>query len=189
MRELEAIDRTQRTLDLPAAERLRALAPDAGVALAALAADVPPGPDFTFVELGTGAGYSTLWLVHATAARAPAPSIVTVEADPAKHTRAADTFARAGVADRVEQRLGDAAAEVATLGPIALAFFDHGPQRYELARPAVVERLVPGGVLVADNVVSHAAIVAPFIAALATDGRFSLDVLPLGRGLLVARRR
>ena len=34
MRELEAIDRTQRTLDLPAAERLRALAPDAGEALA-----------------------------------------------------------------------------------------------------------------------------------------------------------
>ena len=49
--------------------------------------------------------------------------------------------------------------------------------------------MVPGGILVADNMLSHAEIVAPFLKRVETDPRVdALNPLPVGKGLLVCRR-
>jgi caffeoyl-CoA O-methyltransferase len=62
MQELEAIDARDRIDGTPQARRLRQVAPEAGRLLALLAACAPAG---RYLEIGTSAGYSTLWIALA----------------------------------------------------------------------------------------------------------------------------
>src|SRR5262245_29117314 len=55
------------------------------------------------LELGTLAGYSTIWLARALPAGG---SIVTIEVDPKHAGIARSNFARAGLTDRIDLRLG-----------------------------------------------------------------------------------
>lgn len=52
----------------------------------------------------------------------------------------------------------------------------------------VVPRLVPGGLLVADNTTSHAAALQPFIDRALADPRVDALVVPIGKGLLLCRK-
>lgn len=179
MRELETLDAEQRARSSPSRAWIRALSPDSGRTLALLAALAPPGP---LVELGTGAGYATLWLALAAGPR----PLITIERDPDKAALARETFALTHVA--VDLREGDAAALLPTLGVLALVFMDHGPAHYAEALPLAIEALVPGGLLVVDNITSHREITTPLVDALALDPRVDAVTLPVGKGLLVARR-
>ena len=58
-----------------------------------------------------------------------------------------------------------------------------------LSDDALITRLVPGGLLLVDNIVSHRALVAPFVAAIMGDPRLDASVLGVGKGVLLARRR
>src|ERR1039458_4784225 len=59
MRELEQIDSRDRTDGTPRMKRLRQIPPDVGKFIAIVAAAAPAG---RCIEVGTSAGYSTLWL-------------------------------------------------------------------------------------------------------------------------------
>lgn len=187
MSELEALDRAQRAGAAPPARWLRTVDPEAGRLLAVLAGGAPR--DGAFVELGTGSGYSTLWLLLALRARTPRPRLVTIERDADKASLARQTFERCAVGDLVEQRVGDAAAQLPTLGPIAFAFMDHGPSSYEACREGLITALVPGGLLAVDNVDSHRRLAARFMRRIAADARVESCVLHVGKGILLARRR
>ena len=105
MRELEAIDSRDRKDGTPRLERLRQVPPETGRFLALAAAAAPPGH---WVEIGTSAGYSAMWI--ALAARERGARLLTFEVLAEKARLARETFARAGVADVVELREGDAIA-------------------------------------------------------------------------------
>jgi len=107
------------------------------------------------LELGTLAGYSTLWFADAVG---PDGHVTTLEIDPAHAAVARENFARAGVADRVrlvEGAAGDSAEAMVAQGeePFDLVFIDAdkpGNARYlDLA----VRLSHPGTVIVVDNVV------------------------------------
>jgi predicted O-methyltransferase YrrM len=109
----------------------------------------------TILELGTLAGYSTIWLARALA---PGGRLITLEAQPAYAEVARANLAAAGVADRAEVRVGAALQTLPALhaegaGPFDLVFIDADKQR----NPEYLEwslRLTrPGSVIVADNVV------------------------------------
>jgi predicted O-methyltransferase YrrM len=119
MAELEALDRAHRAGAAPPARWLRTLDPQAGRLLTVLAGCAPDGG--AFVELGTGSGYSTLWLTLAVRDRIPRPRLVTIERDADKTSLARETFAGCAVTDLVEQRTADAADQIRTLGPLAFA--------------------------------------------------------------------
>ena len=53
---------------------------------------------------------------------------------------------------------------------------------------AIVPRLVPGGLLVADNAISHQAELAPMLDRATSDDRVDAVVVPIGRGELVCRK-
>ena len=59
MHYLESIDRRDRQDETPRTERLCQISPETGQFIALLAAGTPEG---TWMEIGTSAGYSTLWL-------------------------------------------------------------------------------------------------------------------------------
>ncbi len=184
MASLEARDRADRIDGTPRSRRLRAIAPEVGPFLLTLALS---NRSRTIVEIGTSAGYSTLWL--AVAAQQTDGRVITFEIDPAKVELARATFAAAEVGDRVELRPVDGAVGLAALSATAdLVFLDAEKEDYlRLLEPAV-EALRPGGLLIADNLISHAADLADFRETALADPRLGGLVVPIGRGELIAVR-
>jgi predicted O-methyltransferase YrrM len=109
------------------------------------------------LEIGTLAGYSTIWLARALSENG---QVITLEAN-AKHADLAlKNFARAGVTDKVDLRLGKALDTLPQIaaegrGPFDLIFIDANksnmPEYFEWS----LKLSRPGGVIIADNVVRN----------------------------------
>jgi predicted O-methyltransferase YrrM len=109
----------------------------------------------SILELGTLAGYSTIWLARAVP---PGGRLVTLELDPGYAEVARENLAAAGVADRVEVRVGPALDGLAVLeregaGPFDLVFLDADKQSTPAYFEGALRLTRPGSVIVADNVV------------------------------------
>src|SRR5512140_625012 len=181
MASLEARDAADRTDGTTRELRLRAIRPEVGQMLATLIVAIGAR---TIVEVGTSSGYSTLYL--ATGARRTGGRVVTFEVDPAKVELASGSFADAGVADTVELRHADGVAGLAACaGQADLVFLDAEKGDYLGALGPAIEALLPGGLLVADNLTSHEADLAGFRDAALADPRLVGLVVPIGRGELV----
>jgi predicted O-methyltransferase YrrM len=140
------------------------------------------------LELGTSNGYSTLWL--ASAARKIDGHVTTIEYDPAKVALANANFERAGLADRITLLIGDAADVLANLaGPFDLAFLDADRPSYGTYVDPLLSLLRPGGMLVTDNVVSHATELGAFLARLKRDPALDSVTVPIGNGEEVTYKR
>ena len=133
------------------------------------------------LEVGTSNAYSTIWL--ADAARATGGRVMTLEADAGKVRLARENLRRAGVEDVVELRQGPAADALRGLpGPFDFVFLDADRASYATYLELVVPKLTPGGLLVADNVVSHAGELADYLTRVKSHpGLFSVTV-PVGKG-------
>ncbi len=102
------------------------------------------------LELGTANGYSAIWFAKGCADAGG--KVVSLESDPEMAKRARENFQRAGVADRVEVREGDAMTEmVAMKGLFDLIFLDIDKQSYAKVLGECERLLEPGGLLIADN--------------------------------------
>jgi predicted O-methyltransferase YrrM len=109
----------------------------------------------TILELGTLAGYSTIWLARALPAGG---RLITLEVDPGYAEVARANLEAAGVADRVEVRVGAALDGLPVLeregaGPFDLVFLDADKQRTPEYFEWALRLTRPGSVIVADNVV------------------------------------
>jgi len=183
MANLEAIDARDRQDGTPRLERLRQIPPETGKFLALLAASVPEGH---MVEIGTSAGYSTLWL--ALACRAAGRTLTTYELLPAKLKSAKATFRLASVTDVVTLVAGDARTHLALLDDIAFCFLDAEKEIYSDCYEIVVPRLVAGGLLIADNAINHRQTLEPMLKRALGDERVDALIVPIGKGELVCRR-
>ena len=184
MERLQERDARDRLDGTPQAQRLRAVTPDVGQFLLTIA--LAAGARW-IVEVGTSAGYSTLWL--ALAAQRTGGRVTTFEIDPAKLALAASTFSEAGVAGVVDLRAEDAAAGLGTFGgTVDLVFIDAEKQDYERYLDLAVVALRPGGLLIADNLTSHASDLAGFRTRDLAHEQLSSVVVPIGNGELVGVR-
>jgi predicted O-methyltransferase YrrM len=184
MQELEKIDRQDRADGTPRLQRLRQIPPETGRFICLLAASSPEG---SWIEIGTSAGYSTLWL--ALACRERSQTITTFEIMASKSQLARATFTAAGVDDVVNLVQDDFLTYVDRLGDIGFCFLDAEKEVYQACYEAVVPRLVPGGLLVADNAISHQDDLSPMLSAALEDPRVDAVVVPIGKGELVCRKR
>lgn len=183
MHYLEEIDARDRQDGTPRSQRLRQITPETGRLLALLAASAPEGE---LVEIGTSAGYSTLWLTLA--ARIRGQTICTFELDPEKARIARETFTLAEVESQVELRVEDARVGLKTLDQIGFCFMDLDKEYYQACYDIVVPRLVRGGFLLADNAISHANELVSFLENVSGDTRVDSIVIPIGKGGLFCRR-
>jgi predicted O-methyltransferase YrrM len=183
MRLLEERDTRDRHDGTPRLERLRQIPPQVGRLLAILAANAPEGP---IVEIGTSAGYSTMWL--ALAARATGRRITTFEVLPEKIALARETFEHAELGDVVELIHGDARSFLAGSSSIAFCFLDAEKEIYGECYEAVVPNLVPGGLLVADNAINHRPTLQPMLDRALEDPRVDALIIPIGNGELLCRK-
>jgi predicted O-methyltransferase YrrM len=108
------------------------------------------------LELGTLAGYSTIWLARALPAGG---RLVTLEADPERAETARANLARAGLADVIELHVGPALETLPELaGPFDLIFLDADKRGNPEYLRWALELSQPGSLIVADNVVRDGAV-------------------------------
>ena len=184
MARLEAQDAGERERGAPRSERLRQISPEVGRFLhtVALARQLR-----TIVEIGTSGGYSTIWL--SLAARTAGASVTTLELDPKKVAAATANLRAAGLDGVATVIEGDAAAYLrAQREPVDFFFLDAEKEDYLGYLELIVPLLAPAGVLVADNLLSHANDLAAFRERALGDERLSGLVVPIGRGELFAVR-
>lgn len=181
---LEAKDRQDRDDGTPRLQRLRQISPETGRFIALLAALAPPGQ---YIEIGTSAGYSTLWL--GLACRQVGRRITTFEVLPEKVSLARETLALTGFDDVVELVAGDALDHLPGLSDIAFCFLDAEKEVYQQCYDLVIPRLVSGGILVADNAIDHRDTLQPLIDAALADARVDAMVVPFDRGELLCRKK
>ncbi|MFA6242707.1 MAG: O-methyltransferase [Candidatus Hydrogenedentales bacterium] len=184
MAQLEAIDARDRTDGTERPQRLRQIPPETGRFLALLAAMAPEG---RYIEIGTSAGYSTMWL--ALACREKGAKLTTFEVLPDKAALAAETFCIAGVEATVTLVLGDAREYLPAIEDIAFCFLDAEKDIYADCYELAVPRIKPGGVLVADNAINHRAVLQPMLDRAVNDPRVDAMIVPIGKGELVCRKR
>jgi predicted O-methyltransferase YrrM len=145
---LEAALRASDEAGLPAI----AVAPNQGKLLMILAQAMGAR---NILEMGSLAGYSTIWLARGLAGGG---KLLTLEADPKHAEVARGNIARAGLADKVEVRLGKALErlpEVAAegLGPFDLIFIDADKGNYPGYLEWALRLSRPGTLIIGDNVV------------------------------------
>jgi caffeoyl-CoA O-methyltransferase len=176
---LEKEDRAEREAGVPAAQRSRQVEPTTGRFLFALAASQA---GIEVLEIGGSRGYSTIWL--AAGARVLGGRVVSLEHDPVKCEAWRVNIAGAGLEEWAELVQGDAFETLReTQDLFDLVFLDAEKDDYgalfALARPL----LDLGGLVVADNVLSHADPLAAYSAARQSDPALVSVTLPLDRGL------
>ncbi|MGY5942200.1 O-methyltransferase [Stenotrophomonas forensis] len=140
------------------------------------------------LEIGTSNGYSTLWLAEAAAAING--HVTTLECAEEKVAMARATFARSGLAGSITLVHADAGQWLAQAAEASLdlLFLDSDREQYAGWWPQLRRVLRPGGLLVVDNAISHAAQMEPLRALLAADEAFSTSLVPVGNGELLAVR-
>jgi predicted O-methyltransferase YrrM len=184
MAELQAIDASDRTDGTPQSARLRAISPEVGQFLLTLALSIGAT---RIVEVGTSGGYSTLWL--ALAASRTGGRVTTFEIDAAKAALARDTFRRACVEAVVDLRETDGGTGLLEFAaPVDMVFLDIEKRDYIRLLNIAVGILRPGGLFVADNLISRADELVEFRARALSDPRLTGLVVPIGTGELVAVR-
>ncbi|HET6623973.1 MAG TPA: class I SAM-dependent methyltransferase [Gaiellaceae bacterium] len=176
---LEEEDRAEREAGLPPERRSRQVAPATGRFLFALAASQA---GVEVLEIGGSRGYSSIWL--AAGARVLGGRVVSLERDPERAAVWRANVADAGLEEWADLVEGDAHESLRSIEDVFdLVFLDAEKDDYEalfgLARPV----LEPGGLVVADNVLSHVEPLAAYSAARQADTALSSVTIPLDRGL------
>ncbi len=138
------------------------------------------------MEIGTSAGYSTLWL--ALACLETARKVTTFELSEEKARLARETFRLAGLENLVHCVEGDARECLKNYEQISCCFLDAEKPIYLECYEVVVPRMVKGGLLIADNAISHKESLEPFIERALSDERVDALIVPVGQGELVCRR-
>jgi predicted O-methyltransferase YrrM len=179
---LEADDAAEREASLPAMERSRAIEPTTGRFLFALAA---AQAGIEVLEIGASRGYSSIWL--AAGARVLAGRLTSLEHDPAKCEAWRANIVDAGLEEWADLVEGDAFETLqASQDTFDLVFLDAEKDDYEALFGLARRLLEPGGLVVADNVLSHVETLGAYSAARQSDPTLVSVTVPLDRGLEVS---
>ncbi len=151
------------------------------------------------LEIGTFTGVSAISMASRLA---EGGTVITLEADPVAAEIARRHIAASPYADRIELVLGDARESLELLeGPFDLVFVDAWKTDYPAYYEAVLPKLAPHGVIVADNVFrwgtvleegpadDEAVVLRRFNDDILADPRVDCAMLTVGDGLLLIWRR
>ncbi len=183
MEYLEDIDSRDRSDGTPRLRRLRQITPDTGRFLSILAASAPKGE---FLEIGTSAGYSTLWI--AIACNLTENKVITFEILKEKIELAKETFKITEMEHYIELIEGDARKFIKNFKKISFCFLDAEKEIYEECYDLVIPNMVRGGIFVADNAINHYETLKPMLEKVLADKRVDALIVPIGKGELLCRK-
>jgi predicted O-methyltransferase YrrM len=164
--------------------RLLAVGPDTGRLINILVRSLPTP---NILELGTSYGYSGIWLAEA--ARANGGHVTTMELAEHKSTYAREMSIKAGLADHVDFKVGNAVELISELKTgLDFVLVDLWKDLYVPCLEAFYPKLNPGALIVADNMI-HPRSDDTRAYAEAVRAKRGLETvrLPVGSGLDISR--
>jgi caffeoyl-CoA O-methyltransferase len=176
---LEREDAEERAQGLPPEQRSRAVAPTTGQLLFSL---VAPQTGCEVLEVGGSRGYSSIWL--GAGVRYLGGRVVSIERAPEAAERWRENVRDAGLEEWVELIEADALDVLHELEDIFdVVFIDAEKSQYEHYFAHARQRVELGGLIVADNVLSHKETLEPYSRARQSDPTLVSTTVPLDRGL------
>lgn len=179
---LEAEDADERGRNVPREQRARQVARTTGQFLFSF---VAPQTDCEVLEIGGSRGYSTIWL--AAGVRYLGGRVLSLENDPAKVEAWRANVEEAGLSDWAELLPGDAFETLPRIDDVFdVIFLDAEKELYEPLFEAARDKLEPGAVVIADNVLSHEEVLGAYSRARQADPTLESVTVPLDRGLEIS---
>jgi predicted O-methyltransferase YrrM len=179
---LEAEDADERARNVPREQRARQVARTTGQFLFSF---VAPQTDCEVLELGGSRGYSTIWL--AAGVRYLGGRVLSLENDPAKVEAWRANVEEAGLSDWAELVPGDAFETLPAIDDVFdVVFLDAEKELYEPLFDGARDKLEPGAVVIADNVLSHEEVLGAYSRARQADPTLESVTVPLDRGLEIS---
>lgn len=156
------------------------------------------------LEVGTAIGYSTLWLAKAVLPREG--SITTMEINGPRAEAARKYFKKANILDKIDLIFGDARELLFELtGPYDFIFLDAAKGKYVEFLDKCIEMLVPGGILVAEDVFMKGMVISgdidkrrnktavsrlrTYLQTVKNHPKLETVVLPLGDGIAISTKK
>ncbi len=162
------------------------------------------------LEIGTSNGYSAIWLANAL--KETGGKLTTIEFWDNRLNVAIENFKKAGVDDIIETRLGQA---VMILEEMFMDFYpgkntdnisnldfnkteeklfdfvfiDANKSEYIKYFKLIDPMLKKGGMIVADNILSHYKKVEPYVKAITTHPNFQSQLIPLDTGMMISFKK
>ncbi len=187
MKELELQDTEERKRGLPAKERLRSIEPATGALLKSLILIQKPN---SILEIGTSAGYSTLWLVWAAALIGA--HVWTCEIDTKKIQLASKNFQKAAISDYITIIEGDARITLIKKPNLPekwdFIFIDAEKRDYLHLFKVVEPHTHTGTVVTAHNVISHKNELKDFLEHMIRLKNWHTEIIPLEKGTSISIR-
>lgn len=148
------------------------------------------------VELGSGFGYSAWWFARAISITG---KVVMTDYSPTNITYARAMFQESGLIDRVEFQVGDALEIGRGYRDIDILFIDLDKYQYRAAAEAMIPRLAPHALVIADNALWHGRVagadddpetrgIREFNNFMTGRKDFFTTILPLRDGVMVSYR-
>jgi predicted O-methyltransferase YrrM len=176
---LRSADVAERERDLPPEERMRAVAPTTGQFLFSL---VAPQTACEVLEIGGSEGYSSIWF--GAGVRYLGGRVVSIERDRARAARWRSNVRDAGLENWMELLEGDALELLPTIEDVFdVVFIDAEKDQYERIFDFARGKVEAGGLVVADNVLSHGDELGSYVQARQSDPTVVSTTVPLDRGL------
>lgn len=164
-------------------DKLRQVPPETGRFLSIMASTSPKGK---WLEIGTSAGYSGLWLSLACKLRNT--KLTTFELNPKKIKLANETFTKTNTTEFIEIIEGNVLEHLNSYKNISFCFLDAEKKLYKECYEILIPNMVSGGILLADNVISHKRYLKSMANKTLRDDRVDGVVVPIGKGVLMARK-
>ncbi len=152
------------------------------------------------LELGTGIGYSTIWLGCAVKEVGSGAKLITIDNHERTGREAKENIEKAGLSEVVDQRLGDAEIIVPELvktesETFDIIFQDCGKYLYPLLYEDLYRLLKPGGLLITDDTLflvnsdvrkGLGKYIDTYNKQLFMDSRYYSTMMPVGHGFAVS---
>lgn len=137
------------------------------------------------LEMGTSNGYSALWLAYAV--EPIGGSVTTVERSEHKAEMARANFSRSDLSHLIHPYTMHASTFLKEEAPASydLLFLDAERTEYPALWSEFQRVVSPGGLMIADNALSHPSEMAPFLELVKSSPGYSNYTVPVGKGELM----
>lgn len=152
------------------------------------------------LEIGTYTGYSGICMARGLGNDG---KLITLDINDELETMVRSFIAESGLADKIDYRLGNALDIIPTLpGPFDMVFIDADKSNYANYYDLIIDKMNPGGIILADNVLWSGKIlvekgqkidkdtqaILDFNAMVQNDPRVENALLPIRDGVMMARK-
>ncbi len=136
------------------------------------------------VEVGTGRGFSTMWLAHA--AREFSSYVISLDIKCDRVRRAQEVLNEVGLSENTEVLCADARSYTHAGTGVVLSFIDGKKDEYHQYLKSLERYLTPGSLVLAHNTLSDAHAIRPYIEAVYRPPYESVTVASDPKGLTIS---